>query len=53
MHRFEGMTNPSDLSIVYAITAGRHGVKGTLIDTYGPEGQPVTPEMAQKLKFEP
>lgn len=33
-HRFEGMTNPSDMSIVYAIETSS-GLKGTIVDSYG------------------
>ncbi len=32
--RFEGITNPSDMSILYAIQA-KDGTKGTLVDAYG------------------
>lgn len=33
-HRFEGMTNPSDMSIVYAFSADEK-YKGILINSYG------------------
>ncbi|MHA7111977.1 hypothetical protein ACRTDU_17755 [Sunxiuqinia elliptica] len=36
-HRFEGMTNPSDMSIVYAIETNS-GLKGTIVDSYGASG---------------
>ncbi|WP_452219639.1 hypothetical protein [Lacinutrix salivirga] len=35
--RFEGMSNPSDLSILYAITTDS-GLKGTVLASYGPKG---------------
>ena len=33
-YRFEGISNPDDMSILYAIEA-TDGVKGTLVDAYG------------------
>lgn len=33
-YRFEGESNPSDSSILYAITT-KSGLKGTLVDAYG------------------
>ncbi len=33
-HRFEGMTNPSDLSILFAVE-GTDGTKGLIISSYG------------------
>ena len=34
-YRFDGMTNPSDESIVYAISSAKHNVKGLVINSYG------------------
>lgn len=34
-HRFEGMTNPGDMSIIYGIEA-HDGAKGVVVSTYGP-----------------
>jgi hypothetical protein len=36
-HRFEGITNPSDMSILYAIETNS-GLKGTVVDSYGADG---------------
>src|SRR5690554_5779783 len=33
-HRFEGMSNPADMSVVYAISS-KSGEKGLLADAYG------------------
>lgn len=35
VYRFEGMTDPSDESIVYAISSSRYDVKGLVINGYG------------------
>lgn len=34
--RFEGMSNPSDMSILYIIEA-KDGTKGTVLSAYGPQ----------------
>lgn len=47
--RFEGDTDPSDASIVYAITGKKHHVKGVLVNGYGIYTESVTNEMAEKL----
>ncbi len=33
-HRFEGESNPDDMSILYAVK-GQNGVKGTVVTPYG------------------
>jgi hypothetical protein len=48
VHRFEGMTNPSDMSILYVIES-RGGLKGTLVSAYGVYGDTLSNEMVQKL----
>lgn len=38
-HRFEGMSDPDDLSVVYAIEA-KDGSRGVLVDAYGVYASP-------------
>ena len=47
-HRFEGPSNPDDISIVYAISS-HEGLKGTLVNGYGIYADPVSDEMVKKL----
>ncbi|ULQ57386.1 phosphoribosylpyrophosphate synthetase [Flavihumibacter rivuli] len=50
VHRFEGMTNPSDSSVVYAIES-KHGEKGVLVNGYGVYADDVSEEMIHKLSI--
>lgn len=47
-YRFEGMSNPSDNSILYAISTV-DGDKGTLIDAYGTYSDEATDEFFKKV----
>lgn len=47
-HRFEGMSNPDDNSIVFAISSD-DGMKGTLVDAYGAYAENLTESMIRKL----
>lgn len=46
-YRFEGMSNPSDNSIVYAISSS-DGVKGVLVDAYGMYAENLNDAMIKK-----
>lgn len=46
--RFEGMSNPDDNAILYAITTSK-GYKGVLVDGYGISSGQVSKEMIKKL----
>lgn len=48
VYRFEGMSNPSDNSVLYAIES-KKGIKGVLVDAYGAYAEALTSEMANKL----
>ena len=51
VHRFEGMTNPDDSSILFAISSS-NGLKGLLVDAYGPYADSLSPIMVQKLTID-
>lgn len=52
VYRFEGMTDPGDESVLYAIEA-KNGNKGVLVDAYGAYSESISPEMANKLNYTP
>jgi hypothetical protein len=51
VHRFEGMTNPDDSSILFAISSSS-GLKGLLVDAYGLYADSLSPTMVQKLTID-
>ncbi len=48
--RFEGISNPDDNSILYAIST-TSGVKGILLDAYGAYSGEISQDMLEKLKI--
>ena len=50
-HRFEGASDPEDLSVIYAIESRDRSVKGTLVSGYGIYSESMNEEMLQKLKI--
>ena len=48
-YRFEGMTDPGDEAIIYAISSAKYNVKGTLVNGYGPSSSALTHEMVLAL----
>lgn len=51
-YRFEGMSNPDDNDVLYAIETSV-GDKGILVDAYGAYAESISPEMLEKLRFKP
>ena len=51
VHRFEGMTNPDDSEVLFAISSTL-GVKGLLLDAYGAYAESLSSEMIRKLKID-
>lgn len=48
--RFEGISDPADEAVVYAISSTKHNVKGTLVDGYGIYSDGMTSDMVKALK---
>lgn len=48
--RFEGMSNPADNSIVYAIST-KDGHKGILVDGFGKSGGQISERLLNKLNI--
>ncbi len=51
VYRFEGMTNPDDSTVLYAISS-THGAKGVLVDAYGVYSDSLSPIMIEKLRLD-
>ena len=51
VYRFEGNTDPADEAIVYGIES-KTGLKGVLVNDYGPYSDSMSADMAAKLKIE-
>lgn len=50
VYRFEGMNDPDDSSVLYAIST-EDGDKGLLVDAYGVYADNISQEMIDKLKI--
>jgi hypothetical protein len=48
-HRFEGISNPSDMSIVYAVST-HSGFRGTVVDAYGANGSELVSAFMNRVK---
>jgi hypothetical protein len=47
-YRFEGITNPEDMEVLYAIETV-NGKKGTLVDAYGIYADPEVDEFVKEM----
>ena len=52
VYRFEGISDPDDMAIVYAIE-GTAGIRGTLIDAFGVYADPVTTAVLDNVPIRP
>lgn len=50
-YRFDNNTDPSDESILYAISSEKHNLKGLLVNGYGIYSEPLTNDMIDKLQI--
>jgi len=50
VHRFEGDTDPGDEMVVYAISSGPRGIKGVLVNAYGPYADQASDALMAKLR---
>jgi len=51
-YRFEGLSNPSDMSIVYAVTSDKYHLKGVLINAFGTYANTSSSAVQAKLNHE-
>ena len=51
-YRFEGQSNPSDMSIVYGISSPKYNLKGVLINAYGTYADDSSSAIAAKLNHD-
>lgn len=52
VYRFEGYTDPDDLSVLYVLEA-EDGMRGWVSDAYGPYASPVLAGHLEQMKYEP
>lgn len=50
-YRFEGMSDPADSSILYAISSEKYGLKGQLVNAYSIYSEDSTDEIIKKLSM--
>ena len=50
VYRFEGNSDPADEAVVYGIVS-KNGLKGVLVNGYGPSADTMSAEMARKLNI--
>ena len=53
IYRFEGVSNPDDQSILYAISSTKLGVKGVLVNGYGISADSETNDLVARLEINP
>ena len=51
VYRFEGITDPGDEMIIYAISSLNHNLKGILLNAYGMYSDLATAKIVKRLKI--
>ena len=51
VYRYEGMSNPEDEEVLYAISSRKSNKKGMLINSYGVYTESTTDKLVEKLKY--
>lgn len=51
IHRFEGMTDPGDENILFAISSSKHKIKGLLVNAFGIYSDTFSAELISKLNI--
>jgi len=51
-YRFEGISNPDDMSVIYAVETD-DGTRGTLIDAFGTYADPAIAAIVDRMSFRP
>lgn len=50
-YRFEGLNDPDDSAVIYAISSQVGNLKGVIIDAYGVYSENLAPDLLDKLKM--
>jgi len=50
-YRFEGLNDPDDSAVIYAISSQIGNLKGVIIDAYGVYSENLAPDLLDKLKM--
>jgi hypothetical protein len=53
VHRFEGETNPSDQSVLYAVSSKDKKIKGLIVNAYGIYSDDISAAIVEKLNTHP
>ncbi|MEK6480968.1 phosphoribosylpyrophosphate synthetase [Catalinimonas sp. 4WD22] len=49
IHRFEGMTDPGDEMVVYAISSAKHQAKGIVVNAFGIYSDAASSKIVERL----
>ena len=52
-YRFEGLSDPADEAVVYAISSAKYHLKGTLVNGYGMYADALADDLVKALREKP